>query len=192
MTGPADDYTDNDVDELFRWLADAMNDWTADTGQFKITADIEWAGEYNRKRHRTTTLEPMRLGVVRAAVAAGVVAQSRSAVAQRSPGWLRGGWHAQIKELTRTKAGYAAADRAGLTVTARTLLGWLSGETTPSKANRDKIERASIQLQYERAAAARSKSREAMRAAVDAFTEVVEAPYGSEIRFFNITDFEIK
>jgi hypothetical protein len=49
------------------------------------------------------------------------------------------GWSAQLRELTSTAPGRAAADQAGLSVTARTLLAWLSEERTPTKANRAKI-----------------------------------------------------
>ncbi|MFE3384793.1 hypothetical protein [Streptomyces anulatus] len=35
-------------------------------------------------------------------------------------------WHAQLVQLTATRHGYEALERAGLTVTARTLIHWLS------------------------------------------------------------------
>ena len=52
------------------------------------------------------------------------------------------GWHAQISKLTSQPRGYAAAERAGLDVTPRTLRGWLSEATEPNAANRSKIAKA--------------------------------------------------
>lgn len=57
------------------------------------------------------------------------------------------GWHAQISKLTSSPRGYAAAEAAGLSATARTLKGWLSQSIEPNKANRAKIAEA-----YERMA----------------------------------------
>lgn len=52
------------------------------------------------------------------------------------------GWHAQISRLTATQAGYKAADRAGLTVTERTLRDWLAERREPSAANQALIAKA--------------------------------------------------
>lgn len=52
------------------------------------------------------------------------------------------GWHAQISKLTSSDRGYLAAEKAGLSVTARTLRGWLAEETEPNAENRRKIAEA--------------------------------------------------
>lgn len=52
------------------------------------------------------------------------------------------GWHAQISKLTEQQRGYDAMARAGLDVTPRTLLGWLSESQAPSAANRTRIQTA--------------------------------------------------
>ena len=52
------------------------------------------------------------------------------------------GWHAQISKLTSSGRGYQAAERAGLSVSARQLTRWLAEEAEPNAANRDKIARA--------------------------------------------------
>lgn len=57
------------------------------------------------------------------------------------------GWQAQLREITASERGYNAADVAGLDVTHRTLLRWLSSpggkdDPTPSKANQSKIHEA--------------------------------------------------
>lgn len=52
------------------------------------------------------------------------------------------GWHAQVSQLTAVIAGARAAAAVGLTVTQRTLIGWLSQTQEPSAANRRKIAEA--------------------------------------------------
>lgn len=52
------------------------------------------------------------------------------------------GWHAQFSQLSRTRAGYAAMERAGLSATIATQRHWLTGDVTPTPANRGLIEQA--------------------------------------------------
>ncbi len=190
MSGDSTDYSDDDCESLLRWLADAFGDDGPDTGRLTVTANIEWAGEYNKQAHRTTTTSTLDLSAVKAATAAGVAAQVAAARVAR--GRPPQGWHAQLRQLTGSKAGYAAADRAGLTVTARTLTKWLSDPDHPVRASdRAKIERAAIQMQYDRAARARERVDRAAREAADALSAAIEAEYGSQVRFFNITDLDI-
>jgi hypothetical protein len=54
----------------------------------------------------------------------------------------RTGWHAQFSQLSRTKAGYAAMERAGLSATIETQRHWLSGSVTPTNRNQGLIEQA--------------------------------------------------
>src|SRR3954470_6562907 len=54
----------------------------------------------------------------------------------------RKGWRAQFAQLSATKSGYAAMERAGLSATTRTQRGWLAGDVEASKANQDLISRA--------------------------------------------------
>lgn len=67
--------------------------------------------------------------------------------APRKASYTAKGWHAQISRLTATKAGYAAADAVGLSVSERTLKAWLAQKVEPNAANRALIAQA-----YERAA----------------------------------------
>lgn len=66
-----------------------------------------------------------------AAAAGGTVGVRKSYTAK--------GWHAQISKLTSSPRGYLAAEAAGLSVTAKTLKGWLAEEVTPTAANQQKI-----------------------------------------------------
>ncbi len=52
------------------------------------------------------------------------------------------GWRAQFSRLTATEAGYDALRSAGLSATLRTQRGWLSGDTTPTRANQALIAQA--------------------------------------------------
>jgi hypothetical protein len=52
------------------------------------------------------------------------------------------GWQAQFSQLSSTKEGYAAMERAGLSATTRTQRGWLTGDAEPTRANRGLIAEA--------------------------------------------------
>lgn len=52
------------------------------------------------------------------------------------------GWRAQFARLTATEAGYGALRATGLSATLRTQRGWLSGDTTPTRANQGLIAQA--------------------------------------------------
>ncbi|MFE6872848.1 transcriptional regulator [Kitasatospora sp. NPDC057692] len=49
---------------------------------------------------------------------------------------------ARLKYLTNSPAGYQAMERAGISVTPRTLFAWLAGDRDPNKANRSRIDAA--------------------------------------------------
>jgi hypothetical protein len=52
------------------------------------------------------------------------------------------GWHAQISRLTSSPRGYLAAEKAGLSVSHRTLVDWLAERRDPSPANQRLIAKA--------------------------------------------------
>ncbi|ADI04611.1 hypothetical protein SBI_01490 [Streptomyces bingchenggensis BCW-1] len=52
------------------------------------------------------------------------------------------GLAARLRYLTASDAGYEAMDRAGIHVRPRTLIAWLAGEQTPSKANLARLDAA--------------------------------------------------
>ncbi|NGN67623.1 transcriptional regulator [Streptomyces sp. A7024] len=52
------------------------------------------------------------------------------------------GLHARLKYLTASPAGYAAMARAGIDVTPRTLMRWLSEEAHPTRVNLTRIDAA--------------------------------------------------
>jgi len=59
----------------------------------------------------------------------------------------RVGWQAQFSQLSKTKAGYAAMEAAGLSATIRTQRAWLTGDATASPINRGRIAEAYKSMQ---------------------------------------------
>ncbi|WP_331728840.1 transcriptional regulator [Streptomyces canus] len=56
------------------------------------------------------------------------------------------GLEARLKYLTNSPAGYQAMERAGISVTPRTLIAWLAGDRDPNKANRGRLDAAYADL----------------------------------------------
>lgn len=65
----------------------------------------------------------------------------------RRTSYDRQGWRAQFSQLSSTRAGYAALERAGLSASTRTQRGWLTGDVEASKANREHIAEAYRSMQ---------------------------------------------
>jgi hypothetical protein len=59
-----------------------------------------------------------------------------------SPADTDRGIAARLRYLTASTAGYTAMDRAGISVTPRTLAAWLAEERSPSPANRARLDAA--------------------------------------------------
>ncbi|MCZ7412936.1 transcriptional regulator [Streptomyces sp. WMMC897] len=59
-----------------------------------------------------------------------------------SPADTERGIAARLRYLTASAAGYAAIERAGISVTPRTLYAWLAEERLPNKANQQKLDAA--------------------------------------------------
>lgn len=64
---------------------------------------------------------------------------------------------ARFREMSRSTRGRSYLDRSGVSGSARTQQGWLSGERAPSKSNRDAIDRAYQDWQRDNLAARASK-----------------------------------
>jgi hypothetical protein len=186
-TGPPSEYDDNDAAELEAAVDDAWAEYESSGGggeptKMKVSAQIEWNGVTDRRNdgHRTTRLEGLDLQKVKAEL--DKAREARPATSRRAVGW-----HAQIRELSETKYGSKAADRAGLNPTARTMRNWLSESQTPSKANREKIASAYEALKMRRVD-------QASHRVADAVSGSIRDSYrGSpEVRLRNITDMELE
>lgn len=104
-------------------------------------AQIEWSGSVDRANGgvRNVNFGNLKLGPVRKALKESRAARQAVRDARPSSSRAAKGWHAQLRELTSTKYGSTAADRAGLNPSARTLRNWLSEANAPSKANQQRI-----------------------------------------------------
>lgn len=192
-TGNPTAYTEADCADLSDMVDEAWDDYgdlddddgPAAPTTVHVEAEIEWAGTYNPQSYRSTRLDGLDLTKVRAAAKRARQAVQKARQARPSASHNAQGWHARIAALTASQRGYAAADQAGLSVTARTLHGWLSGEVTPSKANRAKIDAAYQSLREWPVRSARAEAALARRAVADALTDAIRERYGAEVRLFN-------
>lgn len=200
MSGEGEDYSDDEIDELFDAIQDAIDEYDSEDGtgaggedmdvQITTTARIEWAGEYannGRNGTRTTTMAAMNLAPVRDAVRR---AQKLEGLAARGPlrSYRAKGWHAQLRHLQGTKRGREALEAAGWNPSRETQRRYGRGTQAPSKANRAKITEA-----YD---AARNPGRgwgEARRAAVDALTNATRQYGGGfPVRFRDIDEMRFR
>jgi len=187
MTGEPTPYDESAGWDLVTMLAQAFATWASDRGRMTITADIEWAGEYNPRRHRTTTFwshTALNLRGVRAATDAAMAARKSAETIFSRPAPKSTG--AQIRFLRRTSAGRAVWARAGLSVTDRTIGRWLAGTQKPNKANLARIQEAAREHHAQRVNSAQAKSE---RLAVEAAYALTDA-IGEPVRFFDVSDLD--
>lgn len=202
MTGEPTPYGDDDYWALVKYLAAAFETWPAEHGRMTIRADIEWAGEYNPRAHRTTTLfreRPLYLKRVRELTgrAMGLFGEIPKPYTVKAPN-IPVTFSGQLNWLTGTKAGREHAAGAGFSPGPQTLRRWKAGTQKPSKKNREALIAAGERYHEQRhaeweqrrdAQAARVSAGEhrfaaAARAVGDALTAEIREP----ARFFDISD----
>lgn len=180
MSGDSEDYSETDIDELLEWMRQAFDNFTGgDT--MTVRARIEWSGEHNRKAVRTTTIGGMDLNRVKQATDAAVAARNARSSGRPAPKSLG----AMLRDLGRNRAGREALNGIA---TPRTQARWASGKQSPSKANRERIERASRERWEAIRDAREQRYREAAREAADELTRAVEEVAGGDPRFRDIED----
>lgn len=158
-----------------------------------VTARVEWAGVTDRARGgvRTTRLDRLDLGRTREALGRAREATRQAEQARPAQSYRAQGWHAQLRELTESARGSAAADRAGLSPSSRTMVGWLSETQTPNNANRARIEEAYNSLRTGRVENARQNAREARHDVANALSDALAERYGSDIRLRDISNIRL-
>ncbi|MBM2623852.1 hypothetical protein JIG36_51020 [Actinoplanes sp. LDG1-06] len=199
-TGTTSEYDASDEVELVDSLDEAEETYGGGTPtRMGITADIEWAGTRNPRANRSTTLDGLNLRPVLTALAAyraavGRVAEAGRGIERAERAYGAKGWHAQLVAIERTRAGRAAADRAGLNPTRRTFERWMSGGR-PNAANRARIAEAygsvrAERVERERGAVGRAQSAaaSARHAVAQALSAAVSDRYGAEVRFREISN----
>jgi hypothetical protein len=203
VTGDGDPYTDAEEAELEAWLDRAFAADDAGGGDrpgmephgIDVTAVIEWAGTVDATTRlgpegmRRTRLDGLDLTGVRAA------SERARTAAQADYGraYSAKGWHAQLSKLTASPRGNAAADRAGLSPSRTTLRRWLSESQTPSRRNREAIERAYGDLRSQAASGQRSRAvAGARRQVAETLTGAVRQRYGVTVRFRDIRNLRLE
>lgn len=198
-TGDPTDYDDADTAAMEAAADDAWADYESSGGsgspsKMKVSAQVEWNGVTDRARggHRTTTLVGLEGAPIGKAVERARAANQRAESAGPSTSYRAKGWHAQISALTGSKHGSAAADRAGLNPSARTVREWLSETRAPSKANQEKIAEAYNALRNRRAETVTERAKSANRSLADTISSVIRGAYNSEVRLRDITRLEFE
>lgn len=196
MSGPSEDYDDDDEAELANALDDAWNEYDGSEGTepatgspttMHITAEIEWAGEFARTPVRTVRLDGLDLTGVRDALTA---ARKAGDAAETAGRFRAQGWENQLKALTKDPRGSAATDRAGLTVTRETLVKWLAGND-PNPANQRKISTAYQDMRDQVARDAQTKAGRANHQVAEQVNRMMEREFSSEVRFRRIESLEL-
>lgn len=192
MSGEGEEYTDDDVNDLYDAIDEAWGDrdGKGDTnGSMTVEAKIEWAGEYANNGHGGT--RSVNLAGVNTVPVVAALKQARKLEERALRGPLRSydakSANAQFRQLERTPAGRAALIAAGVSATARTQLAWITGDRTPTRANQERIREA-----YDNARNPGRGVMDARRAVADALTQSIkDLPGDSTVRFRDIESFEI-
>lgn len=191
MSGDPEEYSDDEVYELYRELSEAFGAYGGDaaSANISVTARVEWQGEYANNGAggmRTINFDrPVNLTAVRAAMEKAQRLEGLHARGSLSSYKARG-WQAQLKQLTGTKRGRDALAAAGWNPSRETLRRYGHGTQAPSKANRARIADA-----YDSARNPGRGWQEAQREAADALSAVLKNTFNSDIRFRDIADFDI-
>lgn len=156
----------------------------APTG-IQVTAEIEWAGTIDHLHDgvRTTRLDGLHMRAVIDAVKDLRAAEGRDHGPLRS--YKAKGWEAQWGQLQKVKRGAEAMAAVGLKPSRQTMRRWANGTQKPSKANREKIERAYDELRNP----ARGSVRAARHEVAERFTAALKDRYGVNVRLRDIRDF---
>lgn len=212
-TGPCDPYDGYDEGVIEAALDRAFQQWEAGSGddeppaadyetggggrtptRMTVTARIEWAGVHDRANGgvRRTQLDDLRLAPVKEALDRARSAEARAADARPASSYRAKSWHAQLRELTGHGRGSAAADKAGLDPSARTLTEWLAERRAPSPENRAKIAEAYEALRTWKLDAARADAAQARHDLATRLSDALGNRYGADIRLRDITSLRLE
>jgi hypothetical protein len=193
-TGPSSDYNVHDEGTVEAALDAAFAAWDDVAPEqnptvMHVTAQVEWAGVIDRARGgvRSTRLDGLNLGALRAPLEKARRANQRAESAAPAQSYTAKGWHAQLRALMGVSRGSELADRAGLNPTTKTVLAWLSESRAPSAANQARIAEAYSGLRTAGVEEARGRAEAANHALAEKLNSVLTEEYGQEIRLRDIT-----
>jgi hypothetical protein len=199
-TGEGIEYSGSEAEAMADALAEAFEQW-GDYGEpagFDVSAQVEWAGtvqpsDGGQRRTRIEGLNPADMAKVREAVREYRAAAGQKTQAKPLKSYSAKGWHAQLRALTGTVKGLAAADAAGLSPTVATLRRWLADEEYPiRKSDREKIERAYGSIRDRPVTEARSAASKDASKVATALTNALRERYGVNVRFRDIRRFDLE
>jgi transcriptional regulator with XRE-family HTH domain len=194
-TGNPTEYDVRDESELGSALDRAWQDYSGGgPSKMRVRAQVEWSGVTDRANGgvRTTKLDGLNLGPVKAAVDKAREAAKQAADAKPLASYRAKGWSPQLYALLGNARGSAAADRAGLNVTPRTLAAWLSGDREPNKANQAKIAEAYGHARQWPVETAQERARAANHEAAEALNAAIRERYGAEVRLRDISRIDLE
>lgn len=194
-TGETTEYDLRDEGELESALDRAWQDYgDGSPSKMRVRAQIEWSGVIDRANGgvRTTKLDGLNLSPVKAALDRAREANRAAGDAKPLVSYRAKGWHPQLFALLGNPRGSAAADRAGLSVTPRTLKAWLSGEREPNKANRERIAQAYGHARNWPVEQARERAARANHDVAQALNAAIRERYGAEVRLRDISRIDLE
>jgi hypothetical protein len=194
-TGEPTEYDLADEGAIESALDQAWQDYPGDgtPTAMRITAQVEWSGVTDRANGgvRTTRLDGLALAPVKVALDKARAAAQKADTARPATSYTAKSWHAQLRVLTGSSRGSAAADKVGLSVTQRTLLGWLAETNDPSAANRAKIAEAYDKLRTWNVDEARTAAQKANHEVAQELSKAMRDRYGAEIRLRDIRGMDL-
>jgi hypothetical protein len=199
-TGEGDKYSDAEADRVADAIEAAYADWAntaAEPTKLNVRAKVEWAGVYQPGNNgvrgvRIEGLKPEKMREVRKLAEKARKASGKVRTAKPASTYRAKGWEAQFRNLFKTRKGYEAMSKAGVSATKQTLDRWLRGEQAPNKANREAIERAYADVRGRPVTEARDAAQAAAKEAAEALTEAMRDRYGSNVRFRDIQSFRFE
>lgn len=194
-SGDPTEYDVRDEGELESALDRAWQNYgEGGPSKMRVRAQVEWAGAIDRANGgvRTTKLDGLNLGRVKDALDRAREANRRAAGAKPLVSYRAKRWDRQLDALLGNRRGEAAAERAGLSVTPRTLKAWLAGEREPNKANRQKIAEAYGHARNWPVESAREQAARANHDVAQALTDAIRERYGAEVRLRDISRIDLE
>lgn len=177
-----------------QWDASEAAERGLEPTTMQISAQIEWSGSVDLANdgHRSTRLYGLQLREFQQVTERARAARERAEAARPATSYRAKGWQAQLRQLGRVKRGQAAAQRAGLAPSQRTMREWLTGRRQPNKENRDRIARAYDELRNWRVNNAQDAAARANKEVADQLNEAFRDSQQAEIRLRNITRMDLE
>jgi hypothetical protein len=176
--------------DLLRHLDRAFLNHPAGADRITVTAKVEYQGTYNRNAKRPFRGDGLDLSAVQAAVEAARDAGRAARDARPYASYTAKSWHAQLVQLTSTRAGNEALAAAGARPSS--IRRWLSDEENRlTRASRARISEAYHGLANRPVTRARGAYASAANRVANTLSAAIADRYGNDVRFFDIDHIEL-